>query len=153
MLVLMCEAGGHRYAIDTSHVVEVVSHVRSQRVVEASERSGDMFAYRGRATPLVDLSLLTTGEPCPRRWNSRIIIARAGAEDHHQRFGLLAERVTTAVIDGQIPDRPASDCSGLSATGPVLLDEHGMFRLVDPTRLLGADGRDVLAPIEPEGTS
>ncbi len=153
MLVLMCHAGENRYAIDSTHVVEVVPYVRCESVADAPNWLAGMFAYRGYATPLVDLTRLTTGEPCPRRWNSRIIIARLDGEDRGQRFGLLAERVTTAVIDGQIPDRPASDSSGPAATGPVLLDEHGMFRLVDPARLLTADGRDALASIEPEGTS
>ena len=152
MLVLMCEAGGHRYAIDTSRVVEVVSHVRSETVNEAPQGSAGMFAYRGRAIPLVDLTLLTTGQPCPRRWNSRIAITRCDAEDQHRLFGLLAERVTAAVIDDQGPKRPAGDFSGLSAGGPVLLDEHGMFRLVDPTRLLAADGGDAVRPIPSEGS-
>jgi len=153
MLVLMCEAGGRRYAIDTCHVVEVVSYVRSEQLAEAPKWSAGMIAYRGRAIPLVDLTLLTSGDRCPRRWNSRIIISRFDAEDQHQLFGLVAERVTAAVIDDQDPDRPTSDFPALSASGPVLLDEHGMFRLVDPTRLLAADCGDTLRPSLAEGSS
>ena len=149
MLVLMCHAGENRYAIDSAHVVEVVPYVHCDSIANAPNWLAGMFAYRGRATALVDLTLLTTGEPCPRRWNSRIVIVRCEAEDRHRLFGLLAERVAAAVIDEPATDRPALDSGGLAAGGPVLLDEQGMFRLLDPTRLPGNCG-DAIQAILPE---
>ncbi|MHC4400142.1 MAG: chemotaxis protein CheW [Planctomycetota bacterium] len=143
MLVLMCEAGGSRYAVDSSRVVEVLPCVRSEQVPDGPDWLAGMFAYRGRATPLVDLTWLTAGRPCARRWNSRIILARFDAEDTPELIGLLAERVTTAEIDEET-DRPTEDLSGVSSLGPILLDEQGMFQLIDPTRLLSADRRDAM---------
>jgi hypothetical protein len=98
----------------------------------------------------VDLTRLTAGTPCPRRWNSRIIVMRLAAERVPQLFGLLAERVTTAEIDAQPPD-PAAGCdSEVSGLGPVLLDDRGMFQLLDVSRLFGADRRRALESVVSE---
>jgi chemotaxis-related protein WspB len=147
MLVLMCAAGENRYAIDSSHVVEVVSCVGFERVVEAPDWVAGVFAYRGRATPLVDLTLLTAGTPCPRRWNSRIIVTRFAAENVPQLFGLLAERVTTAEIDAQFSDPSTGSDSEVSGLGPILLDDQGMFQLLDMNHLFAADRRRALESV------
>jgi chemotaxis-related protein WspB len=147
MLVLMCTAGENRYAIDSSHAVEVVSCVQFERVVEAPDWVAGVFAYRGRATPLVDLTLLTAGVPCPRRWNSRIIVTRLVAENVPQLFGLLAERVTTAEIDVQPSDQTTGSDSEISGLGPILLDDQGMFQLLDMSRLFSADRRKALESV------
>ena len=96
MLVLMCHAGANRYAVDSAAVIEVVPSVDFNLVAESPEWLAGVFAHRGVATPLVDFTQLLTGQPCPRRWNSRIILVRFEADDLPSQLGLLAERVTTA---------------------------------------------------------
>jgi chemotaxis-related protein WspB len=153
MLVLMCHAGASRYAVDSASVIEVVPCVQFDSVADSPEWLAGVFAHRGAATPLVDFTLLLTGQPCPRRWNSRIILARFEAEDMPSRIGLLAERVTTAEIDEQAKAAPTDPSSAVESLGPILLDDRGMFQLVDLSRLVSGERRSAIQPALSEGTS
>ncbi|MCO6458450.1 MAG: chemotaxis protein CheW [Pirellulaceae bacterium] len=136
MLLLMCQAGANRYAIDTRSVVEVVACVDFQPVPDAPAWLAGVFAYRGRAIPLVDLTRLLSGQPCPRRANSRIILVRCAVECVPETIGLLAERVTIA--ETELPATGAGGPARHEARGPILFDRSGMFQLLDLTRLLPA---------------
>jgi chemotaxis-related protein WspB len=146
MLVLMCEAGESRYAIDCSCVEEVVACVRLEAVAKAADWLAGMFAYRGRAVAVVDLTLLTSGRPSVRRWNSRIILARFELQGVPPLLGLLAERVTTAAIRLPADATPHEDAAP-SPWGRVLMDERGMYQLLDPRLLFSQDRRRALQTI------
>ncbi|MBN2290837.1 MAG: chemotaxis protein CheW [Pirellulales bacterium] len=151
MLVLMCEAGDNRYALDTSCVVEIVPFIRLERMSAAPAWLPGMFVYRGRAVHVVDLTHLTTGRPCPARRNSRIIVARFELPNVPPLLGLLAERVTTAEInlDAQTA-KSEQDTAELATYGRVLLDERGMFQLIEPARLLADERLQAFQPIVSE---
>lgn len=136
MLLLMCQAGANRYAIDTRSVVEVVACVDCQPVPDGPTWLAGVFAYRGRAIPLVDLTRLLSGQPCPRRANSRIVLVRCAAAGIPETIGLLAERVTVVEVD--LAGTPAAGPERHEARGPILFDQRGMFQLLDLTRLLPA---------------
>lgn len=138
MLALQFHAGNHRYALDAADVIEVLPLVNFETPAEAPECLGGLFAHRGVATFLVDLTLLLTGRPCPRRWNTRIMLVQFDADDMPKTIGLLAERVTTAEIETKTP---TTRCSGMETLGPILLDENGLFQLVDLSRLFSAERR------------
>ena len=150
MLVLMCEAGESRYALDASCVVEVVPCVRLEPAVGTPDWLAGTFSYRGRAVHVVDLTYLTTGLSCPRHLSSRIIVAELQLQGLPSRLGLLAQRVTTAQIDTPVADT-ASKRAELSPYGRILLDGQGMFQLIDPSRLFSADRRQALQPMVSEG--
>ncbi len=152
MLVLMCHAGENRYAVDSASVIEVVPCVDFDSVADSPNWLAGVFAHRGVATPLVDFTLLLTGCPCPRRWNSRIILVRFEADDMPSQLGLLSERVTTAEIDDQAKATTTDASSAMDALGPILLDDRGMFQLVDLSRLLSDDRRSALQPAISERT-
>src|SRR5262245_41293364 len=128
MLVLMCQAGGQRFAIDAGDVAEVVPRVRLQPLAGAPDWVAGLCVYRGRATPVVDLAHLTTGGRCPNRWSNRILLVPVAADGGVELCGLLVESATTA----RAPDAPGpGDGRGsprVSAWGPVLLDEQGVFQ-------------------------
>ncbi len=149
MLVLMCESGDSRYALDTSCVVEVVSFVRLEKIAGTPTWLPGMFVYRGRAVHVADLTHLTTDQPCPRRWNSRIIVAKFDLPNMPVVLGLLAERVTTAEIDTQSGD-PTQQPAEVSTCGQVLLDKQGMFQLIEPSRLFAGDRLDAFQAIVSE---
>jgi len=146
MLVLMCHAGKNRYAVDCASVIEVVPYVDFDTLDDSPKWLAGVFAHRGVATPLVDFTLLLAGSPCPRRWSSRIILVHCDIEDLPGQLGLLAERVTTAEIDDQARATTAEEKSVMEAVGPILLDDRGMFQLVDLPRLLSVDRRSALQP-------
>ncbi len=133
MLVVTFEAAGRRYALDTRHVVEVVPWVRVQPVARAPDWVAGFFSYRGEVTPAVDLGRLAGGEPCRCRYNSRLLLVALPAAGGSRRAGLLAERVGTANLLAD-PRRGPGDGEG--AWGPRLLDEQGVFQLLDVARLL-----------------
>jgi len=137
MLVLMCQAGATRYAIDASRVLEVLPYVQAEPVARAPRWMVGACACRGRTVPLADLTRLLTGQEATIRWNSRIILWQPETTGFADLIGLIAERVTTAEID---PRKLAAETGATrDAAGPVLLDERGMFQLVDPNRLLTQD--------------
>ncbi len=150
MLVLMCHAGENRYAVDSASVIEVVPCVDFDSVAESPDWLAGVFAHRGIATPLVDFTLLLAGRPCPRRWNSRIILVRFEADDLPSQLGLLAERVTPAEIDDQARATITDKASAMDALGPILLDNQGMFQLIDLSRLLSDDRRTAMQPVVSE---
>jgi chemotaxis-related protein WspB len=152
MLVLMCHAGENRYAVDSAHVVEVIPRVNFDPVAESPEWLAGVFAHRGVATPLIDFTRLLAGHACPRRWNSRIILVRFDAEDMPEQLGLLTERVTAAEIDDQRAST-TSPLSAVEALGPILLDDRGMFQLVDLSRLLSGDRRSAIQLDLSKGTT
>ena len=150
MLVLMCEAGESRYAIDSACVVEVISCVNLERLPKAPDWLAGIFAYRGRAVPVADLTRMTASQPCPRRWNSRIIVARFELQDMPPLFGLLAERVTTAEIDLQADAAMGHESAEVTAYGRILMDEQGIEKLIEPSLLFSTDRRRALQPIVSE---
>ncbi len=146
MLVLMCEAGENRYALDTSCVVEVVSFVRLEPVSAAPAWLPGMFVYRGRAVHVADLTQITTGRPCPPRRNSRIIVARFDLPNMPPLLGLLAERVTSAEISTETAASNQDDAD-LATCGQILLDDQGMFQLIDPALLFSQERLSAFEPI------
>ena len=152
MLVLMCEAGESRYALDTTCVVEVVSLVRLERSAGAPAWLPGMFVYRGRAVHVADLTHITTGRPCPPRRNSRIIVARFDLPTMPPLLGLLAERVTTAEINTAEKNTAESEIGSVEMAnyGQVLLDKKGMFQFIDPARLFADDRLRAFQPVVSE---
>ena len=150
MLVLMCEFGESRYALDASCVVEVIPFVRLAPVAGTPEWLAGTFSYRGRAVHVADLVYLTTGLSCSRHLSSRIIVTELQVQGLPLRLGLLAQRVTTTQID-----MPAADTTGepaeLSPCGRILLDGQGLFHLIDPSRLFSAEQRQALQSLVSEG--
>lgn len=139
MLVLMFEAGGQRYALETRDVVEVVPWVRLQVVAGTPEYVGGYFSHRGEVIPAIDPGRLACGIPCQCRFNSRLIILDVPSSNGPHRLGLLAERVSTAQL-------AASGNGKAGAWGPLLLDEQGLFQLIELRRLLPPERLDAFAP-------
>ncbi len=137
MLVIMCQAGGFRFAIAAADVVEVLPLVNVQEMPDGAPWQAGVFAHRHVATPVIDLPRLITGQPCPRRRNTRTILLHVDRDGLPRQVGVLAERVTTAEIDVQAPAPGTTDSTARASDtlGPALLDEQGVFQLVDVSRL------------------
>jgi chemotaxis-related protein WspB len=151
MLALTFEAAGQRFALETRHVVEVLPWVRVQPVARAPAWVAGFFSYRGEVTPLLDLGRLVGGAPCECRYNSRVLILNLPGPGGSRPAGLLAERVGTA----QLPDREGRQlplAEGEDAWGPLLLDDRGVFQLLDVARLVPAAERQALTALPPGGT-
>jgi hypothetical protein len=78
------------------------------------------------------------------------VIARLDGGPAPRAAGLLVERAATAELN-DVRDQGASSAAAYPSTfGPVLLDEEGMFQLVELPRLLPPDKRRVLFSSAPD---
>lgn len=137
MLLIMCQCGANRYAVDSRHVSEVLPHVNLHPLGGAPAWLAGMAVSRGAAIGVIDLCQLAEGRPCADRLNSRIILMQADIAGSLRKFGLLAENVGLR----EVPGRPAEngEAGGPAAMGTLCLDEEGVFQLVDISRLLPSD--------------
>lgn len=155
MLVLMCRAGEHRFALDSEVVAEVVPYVELRSMSGAPDWMAGVFAYRGQVLSVLDLVQAATGSRCPVRWSSRIVIVRLPGADQ-QLLGLLTEHVTTTQWSGEpLQNEAPSNHQSVEQKrehsrsewnwGAVRLDEEGMFRVLDLEQLVTSERRAMLA--------
>jgi chemotaxis-related protein WspB len=133
-------------AVPASAVVEVVPAVRLHPLVGAPPWVAGVFRYRGTVTPVLDLHRVATGEACPIRLSSRVVIVHDVTGAEPRPLGQLAERI--ADLKPQAVSGPAFS-PGLPAggpeLGPLVADSEGVVRLPDLTRLVPAAVRGALS--------
>ena len=146
MMYILFSIGHDRYALDTSHVVEVVPRVELWQVPRAPAYAAGVLRYRGQLVPVLDLCQLMHGQPCPVRLSTRILLVHSPGEDGTAHLlGLMVERVTDTLTSQDVTFAP----SGLSADdapylGDVATDEHGMIHRLRLEALLPAPMRVAL---------
>jgi chemotaxis signal transduction protein len=151
MLLVLCHAGGNLYAFEAHCVSEVVPRVALHRVAHAPPWHVGLLIHRGLTTPVVDLAHLATGEACPARLSSRIVVLHADFGGAPRRFGILAERVDLREADAPL-DAQAVAAANRTAWGRLVLDAKGAYELVDLARLLAGDRWDSLFPTAEQGS-
>ncbi|OEU71616.1 MAG: chemotaxis protein CheW [Desulfovibrio sp. S3730MH75] len=154
MLVLTFRIAEYSYALKAMLVAEVVPPAIYKELPRSPEYVKGIFNYRGTITPVVDLSMLATDEPCKPMMSTRVIILDLAdldsSEERGEKFlGLLAENITETIniIDSdfessglEIPDAPW--------LGKVARVEGNMLQLIEPGKLLSDELRIVLFPKE-----
>jgi chemotaxis-related protein WspB len=141
----MCNCSANRYAIDSRHVSEVLPRVNLHRLAGSPPWLAGVLIYRGRATPVMDLMQLTEGTPCPNRLSSRIVVLKIELGGSFRQLGVLAERVGLREIREE-PGESGGETEGPAALGKLRLDEHGVFQVIDFSRLVSDDRQAVLFP-------
>jgi chemotaxis-related protein WspB len=146
MLFVLFQLGKDRYALEASHVVEVVPLLEMKRLPQAPAGVAGIFNYRGRPVPAVDLSTLTLGEPAAERFSTRIIIVNYadGAGKTHL-LGLIAERATE-MLRKDVKDFVDTGVRLGHAPylGPILMDDQSPIQWIYEQRLLSEPVRKVL---------
>ena len=146
MLYIMFAIGNDRYALDSSHVAEIVPRVELWQVPKAPSYVAGVFRYRGRLVPVLDLCWLMHGQPCPARLSTRIVLVHSPDENGLSHIlGLMVERVTDTLTSRDVTFAPA----GITADeapylGEVATDEHGMIHRLRVEALLPAPMRVAL---------
>jgi chemotaxis-related protein WspB len=97
MLLLAFQLGNDRYAIEVTHVIEVLPLVDVKQLPRAPAGMAGMFDYHGEAVPLIDLAALVLGVPSRKWMSTRIIVVRDSREPVTVVLGLLAEQVTETI--------------------------------------------------------
>src|SRR5439155_26748169 len=121
-----CQAGGQRYGVDAGAVAQVVPRVQLEAVAGVPEWLAGLCVCRGQVVPVVDLGRLIADNPCPRRWSNRVLLLSVPLRQSSRLCGLLVESATTATLAGT-----DGDATRLSPWGNVLLDEQGVYQLLD----------------------
>ena len=145
MLLVMCHAGSNRYAIDSRYTSEVLPRVNLHRLAGSPPWFAGLLIYRGTTTPVMDLTQLTEGVPCPNRLSSRIVVLQAELRGIFRRFGVLAEHVGLREMRAD-PGESGGETGGPAALGKQCLDEQGVYELVDVSRLVSGDRQAILFP-------
>jgi chemotaxis-related protein WspB len=151
MLVLTCQVGDARLAIDVREVQEVVPRVCLQRVAGGPTWLAGVFIYRGQVVPVIDLHRLTAAGECPAHLSSRIILVRQAVDGVKRLLGLLAAQV--ADIREMQPPAPTQSrfaVEGQADLGPVIADGREIVHLVELERLLPESSRRQLALVSRE---
>jgi chemotaxis-related protein WspB len=156
MLFVLFQLGNDRYALEASHVVEVVPLLTLKQIPHAPRGVAGLFNYRGRPVPAVDLCDLALKKPAGERFSTRIIIVNyPDACGNNRLLGLIAENATSTFWK-ESADFTAGGgrTSAAPYLGPVTTDGKYIVQWIYEQRLLSADDRDALfsqvASLEPE---
>lgn len=145
MLLIMCHSNSNRYAVDSRHVSEVLPRVHLHRLSGSPPWLAGMLIHRAKATPVMDLAQLTEGTCSPDRLSSRIVVLEMELCGSLRQLGVLVERVDLRETSRE-PEEAGGTADGPAALGRLLLDEQGVFQLVDPLRLVPKDRQAILFP-------
>ena len=100
MIYLLFSIGHDRYALESSQVVEVVPRVELWPMPKTPDYVAGLFRYRGKLVPVLDLSQLMQGQPCPERLSTRILLVNwSDANGASRIIGLIVERVTDTLAE------------------------------------------------------
>lgn len=146
MLFVLFQLGQDRYALDASHVVEVVPLLALKELPQAPKGIAGIFNYRGRPVPAIDLSELTLGRRAAERLSTRIIIVNyADQSGTNHLLGLVTERATQMLRrDAKDFIEPGIRVAATPYLGPVLMDGKGAIQWVNEHRLLSDSVREML---------
>ncbi|WP_421903846.1 chemotaxis protein CheW [Maridesulfovibrio sp.] len=159
MLVLTFRIGEYVYGLEAQAVAEVVPPTVCKELPRSPDYVKGLFNYRGKVTPVVDLSMLAMDTPCISRMSTRIVLIDLadldeGEERGEQYLGLLAENITETL---KVADSDFED-SGLEIPdapwlGRVARVNDCMLQLLKPHKLLTEELRQVLFPKDDSGSA
>ncbi len=139
MLFILFRLGKERYALEASHVVEVIPRLPLRPQPGTPDFVAGLFNFRGKVVPVLDLGTLTLGVPCPAQLSTRIILVDYTLKSGLKRvLGLIAEAVTDAVKKEQ--HEFVAVATGQSPhLGNIALDSGGMVQCILPEQLLPSE--------------
>ena len=149
MLLLQFQAGKDRYGLDIAPIIEVIPMVFCRPLPHADPAVAGLFNYHGTMVPVIDLTILLTGEPsCPLFSTRIIMVDYQGRDDQNHPLGLLAERVTETVFYRKEDLQPAGIAvEGASYLGDLLIQaDGGMIQHITIERLLPPSLQATLFP-------
>jgi chemotaxis-related protein WspB len=97
MLLMLFNIGDDRFAIDARELVEVVPSVPLQTVYGMPLGVVGLLGYQAGVVPVIDLGLLTTGQPCTLRLSTRILVVHYRPGPVGARIGLRVDRANDTV--------------------------------------------------------
>lgn len=147
MLLLILEAGGTRYGVSASRIVEVIPAPVLRSVPGSPSFVAGVFSYHGRVVPVLDLSALLTGRPARPLLSTRIVLVsleplRTAAPG---LLGLLAEHATETLTCTRKEFQPIG-LKGSQApyAGDILVRPDGFIQELNVDRILSEERQEQL---------
>lgn len=141
MLALLFSLGTDRYALPALAVREVVPCLKLKALPGTPDYVAGLANYRGNPLPVIDLSALARGVPCPPLLSTRLLVV-----DYDTRpLGLLAEEATeTATIPEESLQPAGVATEGAPWLGPVATASGQLVQLVTVGDLLTPEAAALL---------
>ncbi len=99
MLLLIFQAGGQTYGLDTRKVMEVVPYPFCTPLPHAPVYVAGLASWRGNTVPVIDLPALVSGIPARPLLSTRLLVVDYGAGDGRSHpLGLLAEKAVETIL-------------------------------------------------------
>jgi chemotaxis-related protein WspB len=119
MLLLIFQAGGQTYGLDTRNIIEVAPYPLCTPLPHAPTYVAGIATWRGRTVPVIDLSALIAGTPAPPLLSTRLLVVDYATPDGRSHpLGLVAEKASETIVFEEtrhepqkvkIPDAPYLD--------------------------------------------
>jgi len=148
MLFLLFQIGRDRYALEAAQVALVLPLARLKEVPGTPAWVLGLFNYDGQHVPVLDVSLLATGQAAASRLSTRLVLVHyTPLGQTPQLLGLVVEKATDTL---RCDPADFSD-SGLSNQdarylGPVLRRDDGLIQRINVQDLLDASVQALLFP-------
>jgi chemotaxis-related protein WspB len=148
-LFLLFRSGEARYGLEAREVAEVLPLRRLQPIAQSPAWVAGVFSHRGSLVPVLDLSLLLSGQAAAIRTSTRIVLV------HYRRdrvgpgylLGLIVERATDTLrcAPSEFSDY-GLDNQGAPYLGPIYQSPQGLVQWVRVHDLLSAEVQALLFP-------
>lgn len=147
MLLLIVEAGGMRYGVPASRIVEIIPAPVLQPLAGLPGFVPGVFTYHNRLVPVVDLSALLTGQMARPLLSTRMVLVNLRPKQGAAPLilGLLAEHATEMLscardefqaIDSQVRSAPFAS--------EILVHPDGLVQKLNVDRVLTPELQDQL---------
>ena len=134
MLALVFEVSGEKFAVPASRVVSVIRRPVMRRVTGVPAWVAGLFLWADAWAPVVDLSQLISGVPCPEGAAIRIAIVEHARGTARRPLGLLAPGMTR-VTELSATSEGIHVLAQPFLGGIANADDHGI-QLLDIERIL-----------------
>ena len=148
MLLLLFQAGGQLYGLDTGPVMEVAPYPECTPLARAPAYVSGLAQWRGHTVPVIDLSALIDGTPAAPLLSTRLIVVEYVQRDgQSQALGLVAEKAVEIL---QVDARECEPSKVGVPEAPYLngtLEQGGrLIHRVSVKDLLPASVQEILFP-------
>jgi len=98
MLLLVFQAGGQTYGLDTRNIIEVAPYPLCMPLPHAPAYVAGLATWRGRTVPVIDLSALIAGTPARPLLSTRLLVVEyATPNGGSHPLGLVAEKAVETI--------------------------------------------------------
>lgn len=138
MMLLLFVIDKDSYGLDATQVVEVIPYVTLKEVPRTPDYVAGLLNYRGKSVPVIDLTVLMTGN-ASRAWlSSRIVLVtyRDDSKASHL-LALLAERISTTIKLPESAFSPSGvDTGDTEFLGDVAVYQGNIIQRINIGKLL-----------------